>query len=156
MASCSVAGAMETNGFQNRQHIARSGVWQEACRPNKSHNKPSSGFTLQSHRLTKTESSPAFLELLAIIAFLDRDFTSNPAGSQPDCPHEVFGQINMFAPGLGLKGPSMTCDTDGSSSLTAIHLGGEAVLQKGHGVSNEPLDCLYPQHIRLRRLDSGV
>lgn len=39
--------------------------------------------------------------------------------------------------GLGLKGPSMTCDTDGSSSLTAVHLGGEAVLLKGHGVSNE-------------------
>ena len=39
--------------------------------------------------------------------------------------------------GLGLKGPSMTCDTDGSSSLTAVHLGGEAVLHKGHGVSNE-------------------
>ena len=33
---------------------------QEAWRPNKSHNKPSSGFTLPGHRLTKTESSPAF------------------------------------------------------------------------------------------------
>ncbi|CAE7252494.1 ppsA [Symbiodinium sp. CCMP2592] len=44
---------------------------------------------------------------------------------------------NRFSFCLGLKGPSMTCDTDGSSSLTAIHLGGEAVLQKGHGVSNE-------------------
>ena len=40
---------------------------------------------------------------------------------------------------MGLKGPSMTCDTDGSSSLTAVHLGGEAVLTKGLGVSNECL-----------------
>ncbi|CAK9079433.1 Phenolphthiocerol/phthiocerol polyketide synthase subunit A ((Phenol)carboxyphthiodiolenone synthase subunit A) (Beta-ketoacyl-acyl-carrier-protein synthase I) (Phthiocerol synthesis polyketide synthase type I PpsA) [Durusdinium trenchii] len=44
---------------------------------------------------------------------------------------------NRFSFCLGLKGPSMTCDTDGSSSLTAVHLGGEAVLTKGHGVSNE-------------------
>mmetsp|Transcript_72973 Transcript_72973/g.171033 ORF Transcript_72973/g.171033 Transcript_72973/m.171033 type:complete len:756 (+) Transcript_72973:37-2304(+) len=44
---------------------------------------------------------------------------------------------NRFSFCLGLKGPSMTCDTDGSSSMTAIHLGGEAVLNKGHGVSNE-------------------
>ena len=46
---------------------------------------------------------------------------------------------NRFSFCLGLKGPSMTCDTDGSSSLTAVHLGGEAVLTKGHGVSNECL-----------------
>ena len=50
--------------------------------------------------------------------------------------------MSLTLSGLGLKGPSMTCDTDGSSSLTAVHLGGEAVLQKGHGVSNETLDCM--------------
>ncbi|CAE8658061.1 unnamed protein product, partial [Polarella glacialis] len=32
---------------------------------------------------------------------------------------------NRFSFCLGLKGPSMTCDTDGSSSLTAVHLGAE-------------------------------
>lgn len=50
--------------------------------------------------------------------------------------------VVQLARGLGLKGPSMTCDTDGSSSLTAVHLGGEAVLTKGHGVSNECLPCI--------------
>eukprot|EP00931_Biecheleriopsis_adriatica_P073763 TRINITY_DN47990_c0_g1_i1.p1 TRINITY_DN47990_c0_g1~~TRINITY_DN47990_c0_g1_i1.p1 ORF type:complete len:1197 (+),score=220.30 TRINITY_DN47990_c0_g1_i1:254-3592(+) len=43
---------------------------------------------------------------------------------------------NRFSFCLGLKGPSMTVDTDGSSALTAVHLGGEAVLSKGQGVSN--------------------
>eukprot|EP00930_Biecheleria_cincta_P098875 TRINITY_DN9052_c0_g2_i1.p1 TRINITY_DN9052_c0_g2~~TRINITY_DN9052_c0_g2_i1.p1 ORF type:complete len:1203 (+),score=231.24 TRINITY_DN9052_c0_g2_i1:243-3611(+) len=44
---------------------------------------------------------------------------------------------NRFSFCLGLKGPSMTVDTDGSSSLTTVHMGGEAVLEKGMGVSND-------------------
>lgn len=44
---------------------------------------------------------------------------------------------NRFSFCLGLKGPSMTCDTEGSSSLTAVYLGSEAVLDKGRGVVNE-------------------
>lgn len=44
---------------------------------------------------------------------------------------------NRFSFCLGLKGPSMTCDTEGSSSLTAVHLGAEAVLDKGRGVVNQ-------------------
>eukprot|EP00443_Scrippsiella_acuminata_P099161 CAMPEP_0115757882 /NCGR_PEP_ID=MMETSP0272-20121206/98651_1 /TAXON_ID=71861 /ORGANISM="Scrippsiella trochoidea, Strain CCMP3099" /LENGTH=287 /DNA_ID=CAMNT_0003203407 /DNA_START=182 /DNA_END=1042 /DNA_ORIENTATION=+ len=43
---------------------------------------------------------------------------------------------NRFSFCLGMKGPSMTIDTDASSSLTAVHLGAEAVIQKGRGVLN--------------------
>lgn len=44
---------------------------------------------------------------------------------------------NRFSFCLGLKGPSMTVDTDGASSLSTVHLGGEGVLYKGQGVSND-------------------
>nr|AQS99229.1 type I polyketide synthase [Gambierdiscus excentricus] len=43
---------------------------------------------------------------------------------------------NRFSFCLGLKGPSMTVDTEGSSGLTAVYLGAEATLDKGRGAVN--------------------
>lgn len=44
---------------------------------------------------------------------------------------------NRFSFCLGMKGPSMTIDTEGSSSLSAAYLGAEGVLEKGRGVHND-------------------
>uniref|UniRef100_A0A7S0A995 Ketosynthase family 3 (KS3) domain-containing protein n=1 Tax=Pyrodinium bahamense TaxID=73915 RepID=A0A7S0A995_9DINO len=43
---------------------------------------------------------------------------------------------NRFSFCLGLKGPSMTVDTEGSSGLAAIYLGSEGTLDKGRGTVN--------------------
>mmetsp|Transcript_93964 Transcript_93964/g.265926 ORF Transcript_93964/g.265926 Transcript_93964/m.265926 type:complete len:1160 (+) Transcript_93964:86-3565(+) len=43
---------------------------------------------------------------------------------------------NRFSFCLGLKGPSMTVDTEGSSGLTAIYIGADACLDKGRGTNN--------------------
>jgi len=43
---------------------------------------------------------------------------------------------NRFSYCLGMKGPSMTVDTEGASSLSAVYLGADAVLEKGRGVVN--------------------
>eukprot|EP00408_Alexandrium_pacificum_P025336 CAMPEP_0171183242 /NCGR_PEP_ID=MMETSP0790-20130122/15179_1 /TAXON_ID=2925 /ORGANISM="Alexandrium catenella, Strain OF101" /LENGTH=1162 /DNA_ID=CAMNT_0011648215 /DNA_START=63 /DNA_END=3551 /DNA_ORIENTATION=+ len=43
---------------------------------------------------------------------------------------------NRFSFCLGLKGPSMTIDTESSSSLSAVYCGAEAVLDKGRGAIN--------------------
>mmetsp|Transcript_143161 Transcript_143161/g.398971 ORF Transcript_143161/g.398971 Transcript_143161/m.398971 type:complete len:1166 (-) Transcript_143161:183-3680(-) len=43
---------------------------------------------------------------------------------------------NRFSFCLGLKGPSMTIDTESSSSLSAVYCGCEGVLQKGRGQIN--------------------
>lgn len=37
---------------------------------------------------------------------------------------------------LGMKGPSMTIDTEGCASLTALYLAGEGIQKKGRGVMN--------------------
>lgn len=44
---------------------------------------------------------------------------------------------NRFSFCLGLKGPSLTVDSEGASSLSAVHLGSENVVQKGRGVIND-------------------
>jgi len=43
---------------------------------------------------------------------------------------------NRFSFCLGIKGPSMTVDTEGASSLSAVYCGAEALLDKGRGVTN--------------------
>jgi len=43
---------------------------------------------------------------------------------------------NRFSFCLGLKGPSLTVDSEGASGLLAVHLGSEGVLDKGRGVPN--------------------
>lgn len=43
---------------------------------------------------------------------------------------------NRFSFCLGMKGPSLATDTESSASLTAVHLGCEAVVEKGRGVLN--------------------
>lgn len=43
---------------------------------------------------------------------------------------------NRFSYCLGLKGPSLTVDTENAASLTAVHIGADAVLEKGRGVIN--------------------
>lgn len=43
---------------------------------------------------------------------------------------------NRFSFCLGLKGPSLTIDSEGASGLMAVHLGAEGVLDKGRGVPN--------------------
>jgi len=43
---------------------------------------------------------------------------------------------NRFSFCLGMKGPSMTVDTEGSSGLASIYLGSEATLDRGRGTIN--------------------
>lgn len=49
---------------------------------------------------------------------------------------------------LGLKGPSMTLDTEASSGATAVYLGAEGCQRKGRATSNE-MACSIAAHILL-------
>lgn len=44
---------------------------------------------------------------------------------------------NRFSYCLGMKGPSMTIDTEAASSLSAVFIGCDGVLEKGRGVINQ-------------------
>jgi polyketide synthase-associated protein len=58
---------------------------------------------------------------------------------------------NRFNFCLGMKGPSMTIDTEGASSLTALYLGAEACQKKGRGQQN-PYSVASGVHLLLSHM----